>query len=173
MKFINENWNAFYSFLITRIVAHNWAGCIRLEITSHLCMGHPPCVHVYLLHCCTVCVRACTTRGRQTYKEKEMKLNAEKKKTDIKWGALRKGAKWETDRQKYEATDCINQFFTSIILPSVVHAENSICWQSVIPLCGETSFPTSLQRMPLTRAKQGPRISSTCITLIKVHSLTI
>lgn len=46
MKFINENWNAFYSFLITRIVAHNWAGCIRLEITSHLCMGHPPCVYI-------------------------------------------------------------------------------------------------------------------------------
>lgn len=171
MKFINENWNAFYSFLITRIVAHNWAGCIRLEITSHLCMGHPPCVHVYLLHCCTVCARACTARGRQTYKEKEMKLNAEKKN----WYQVRsteEGGKMR-DRQKYEATDCINQFFTSIILPSVVHAENSICWQSVVPLCGETFFPTSLQRMPLTWAKQGPRISSTCITLIKVHSLTI
>lgn len=47
MKFINENWNAFYSFLITRIVAHNWAGCIRLEITSHS----------YVWLCVCVCVR--------------------------------------------------------------------------------------------------------------------
>lgn len=76
MKFINENWNAFYSFLITRIVAHNWAGCIRLEITLHLRMCGSVCACVCvcayaLLYCMCVCV--CVFKQKTSEKDMHTK----------------------------------------------------------------------------------------------------
>lgn len=107
MKFINENWNAFYSFLITRIVAHNWAGCIRLEITLHLRMCGSVCACVCvcayaLLYCMCVCVCSSKRHQRKTCIQKE-RCEAEcGGKSDIKRGQ-RERVQWETDREKYEA----------------------------------------------------------------------
>lgn len=55
IKIINEKWNAFYSFLITRIVAHNWASVSELRLL-HTCVGLSAGVYALIRLC--VCVRA-------------------------------------------------------------------------------------------------------------------
>lgn len=96
MKIINEKWNAFYSFLITRIVAHNWAGVSELRLL-HTCVGLAVCVYV-CLYCMCVCVcmqghvQANGVRDRQAYKEKVIELAVEGGK---KWVRMWKRVKWE------------------------------------------------------------------------------
>jgi len=100
MKFINENWNAFYSFLITRIVAPNWAGVsgrdyftlgnvlLSLCICIYINWAYIIYIYIYILYinCCKVCMWARKSRERQLYKERE--LDAEKQKS--KYGGLRR-----------------------------------------------------------------------------------
>lgn len=95
MKFINENWNAFYSFLITRIVAHNWAACIRLEITLHLCMCGSVCVY---MHYHTVCVCECLCVQKELGKDKHTKRKRRSWMWRKKWYQERteKTVNWKT-----------------------------------------------------------------------------
>ncbi len=134
MKFINENWNAFYSFLITRIVAHNWAACIRLEITSHLRMCGSMCVCMYM-HYRTVCVCVCV------WKESEKDRHTKRQRWSWMWRKNwsredRETVNWETEREKWSKIKSIFLwYYTAPFCLCIEQHLLSVCGASV---CDET-----------------------------------
>lgn len=122
MKFINENWNAFYSFLITRIVAHNWAGCIRLEITLHLRMCGSVCACVCvcayaLLYCMCVCV--CVFKGVYYQHTGQCWWRAVTSWRPCSAGSMQKpAAEWCPSTESPQTPSCLS-WSTSTLTPAV------------------------------------------------------
>lgn len=91
MKIINEKWNAFHSFLITRIVAHNWAGVSLRLLHFWACV----CVCVSDALCVCIIMHGCKSSQKQA--SKKMKLDV-LEKSNIKGGQGEKGGEiWSTE----------------------------------------------------------------------------